>query len=81
MNPFHLALAQNLYYFLADDCIEVTEVLGANAGFDSFPVFARKSRIPKLTAQQSGTGKPEYYTDADLAIGNIVNVYERPVLL
>ena len=72
---------QNVYYFLADDCIEVTEVQMTNAGHDPFPVFASKGRVPKVSAQRNPSGKTEYYTDADLAIGNYINVYERKVLL
>lgn len=34
-------------YFLADDNIQVLEILPANSGRDPFPVFVRKQKVPK----------------------------------
>jgi len=36
-----------LHYFLADDTIEIREVIPPNSGRDSAPVFVRRGRLPK----------------------------------
>lgn len=36
-----------LHYFLADDTIEIREVIPANAGRDAAPVFLRRGPVPK----------------------------------
>ncbi|XP_066562925.1 EF-hand domain-containing family member C2 isoform X2 [Amia ocellicauda] len=36
-----------LHYFLADDTIEILEVLSANAGRDAAPKFLHRSKLPK----------------------------------
>lgn len=36
-----------LHYFLADDTIEIREVIQANSGRDAVPVFLKRSRLPK----------------------------------
>ena len=38
-----------LHYFLADDEIEVKEVIPENAGRDSLPMFLNKGKIPKVS--------------------------------
>lgn len=98
-----------LYYFLADDTIQVRELLPRNSGRDAPPKFLARRRIPKLYAgvpamgQQTpftvlnvlgdgllggryvadslnvGDRRVEYYTDRDLTIGGVLNVYGRPV--
>ena len=36
-----------LHYFLADDTIEIREVIPANSGRDAAPVFLRRGPVPK----------------------------------
>ncbi|XP_070539329.1 EF-hand domain-containing family member C2-like [Ptychodera flava] len=36
-----------LHYFLADDTIEIREVIPANSGRDAAPMFLRRARLPK----------------------------------
>ncbi|CAK8698373.1 unnamed protein product [Clavelina lepadiformis] len=36
-----------LHYFLADDTIEIREVIPPNSGRDAVPVFLKRSRLPK----------------------------------
>ena len=36
-----------LHYFLADDTIEIREVIPANSGRDAAPVFLRRGQVPK----------------------------------
>eukprot|EP01062_Namystynia_karyoxenos_P056416 TRINITY_DN47376_c0_g1_i1.p1 TRINITY_DN47376_c0_g1~~TRINITY_DN47376_c0_g1_i1.p1 ORF type:complete len:757 (+),score=291.09 TRINITY_DN47376_c0_g1_i1:107-2377(+) len=86
-----------LYYFLADDTIEVTEELAVNAGRDPFPSFTRRQRCPKPgnsgrfenpSASLSFKGRrgdesagEAIYTEADLHVGAVVNVFGRNFLL
>ncbi|XP_013419576.1 EF-hand domain-containing family member C2-like [Lingula anatina] len=36
-----------LHYFLADDTIEIREIIQANSGRDAAPMFLRRARLPK----------------------------------
>eukprot|EP00745_Piridium_sociabile_P001304 TRINITY_DN107989_c0_g1_i1.p1 TRINITY_DN107989_c0_g1~~TRINITY_DN107989_c0_g1_i1.p1 ORF type:complete len:748 (+),score=228.62 TRINITY_DN107989_c0_g1_i1:111-2354(+) len=36
-----------LHYFLADDTLEIREVIPPNSGRDSFPVFLKRGQLPK----------------------------------
>lgn len=36
-----------LHYFLADDTIEIREVIPANSGRDAAPMFLRRGKLPK----------------------------------
>eukprot|EP00760_Papus_ankaliazontas_P018499 PhM_4_TR17513/c0_g1_i1/m.51060 len=83
----------NVYYFLADDTIEVIEQGENNSGRDPFPSFVRRQKCPKATE----TGKFENptasltfgnrremitsYTDADLRIGTTLNIFGRNFFL
>lgn len=37
-----------IHYFLADDTIEIREVIGSNSGRDSVPVFLKRAKLPKF---------------------------------
>ena len=37
-----------LHYFLADDTMEIREVIRANSGRDAAPKFLRRSKVPKV---------------------------------
>ncbi|XP_022623034.1 EF-hand domain-containing family member C2 [Seriola dumerili] len=41
-----------LHYYLADDTIEIREVITPNSGRDSIPKFLRRSKLPKHPADQ-----------------------------
>ncbi|PWU96226.1 hypothetical protein C4B63_19g272 [Trypanosoma cruzi] len=82
-----------LYYFLADGSIAVVEKDFPNSGRDPFPRYFRRQRV----AKPKGDGKfdPQtlgsltfkedantvYYTDDDIRIGNVLNLYGRLVLI
>ena len=78
-----------LYYFLADDTIEVTEELPLNAGRDPFPSFVRRRKCAKPTdrfenpkASLCFKNDPQQcYSDVDLYIGATVEVFGRKFLL
>lgn len=37
-----------LHYFLADDTIEIRELVSPNSGRDTIPKFLRRSKLPKV---------------------------------
>jgi hypothetical protein len=55
-----------LHIFLADDTIEVVEIMKPNSGRDPFPTFMKRQK------------PPEGFSDlADIKIGATVNIYGR----
>ncbi|XP_070771058.1 EF-hand domain-containing family member C2 [Enoplosus armatus] len=50
-----------LYYFLADDTIEILEIISPNSGRDTVPKFLRRSKLPKRALAQ--TKQPGELTD------------------
>ena len=40
-----------LHYFLADDTIEIREIIRANSGRDAVPMFLRRQKLPKVVMQ------------------------------
>ncbi|XP_045448004.1 EF-hand domain-containing family member C2-like [Melitaea cinxia] len=73
-----------LHYFLADDTMEIKEVLPPNSGMEAGPMFLKRMRLPrKIPPHIEMTGGPQYasYGPADLSIGAVVNVYGRKVVL
>lgn len=79
-----------LHYFLADDTVEVLEVLQRNSGRDPFPKLLRRQRLPKQnysigirpasddTRQRAGH---EFYDWRELRIGAVVNVFGHKLTL
>jgi hypothetical protein len=79
--------------FLADDTVEVLEVLSPNCGRDPYPCFVKRQRVRKKRGRGDGvhdsTGRgvnvdydPEdYYTWKDLCVGTTVNINEREIFL
>jgi hypothetical protein len=63
-----------LHYFLADDRVEICQVLPPNSGRDPISRFLMKTQLFK-----AGTTEP--LTDADLRIGSVVDVYNRRFVL
>lgn len=75
-----------LHYFLEDDTVEILEINENNSGRDPFPVFLRRSVLPKV-AQRTGqtTGlkfkKSDCYSPMDFRMGTYINVLGRDFLL
>jgi len=97
-----------LHYYLADDTIEIREMIPANAGRDATPMFLKRSKLPKsvdslkqpgvhtdrtvlnvfgpmgaggryiLDSLKTGAVTQDFYTDADLQLGSVINVWGRP---
>eukprot|EP01063_Lacrimia_lanifica_P011426 TRINITY_DN1820_c0_g1_i1.p1 TRINITY_DN1820_c0_g1~~TRINITY_DN1820_c0_g1_i1.p1 ORF type:complete len:786 (+),score=339.00 TRINITY_DN1820_c0_g1_i1:77-2359(+) len=78
-----------VYYFLADDTLEVTEDYAVNAGRDPFPSFFRRKKCVKPVGKfenhnaslRFAAPEQEHYTDADLYIGAVINVFGRSITL
>ncbi|KAH0785038.1 EF-hand domain-containing family member C2 isoform X2 [Histomonas meleagridis] len=75
-----------LHYFLADDTMEVVEVLKSNDGRDPFPVFVRRSQVPKEVLPLSENdprflSADHYYRPLDLKIGYTINILNRPMFI
>ncbi|XP_034832363.1 EF-hand domain-containing family member C2-like [Maniola hyperantus] len=73
-----------IHYFLADDTIEIKEVLPPNSGMEAGPMFLKRMKIPrKIPSHIEMTGGPQFasYSPADLSIGAVINVYGRKVVL
>lgn len=101
-----------IHYFLADDTIEMREVITPNAGRDAVPVFLKRAKLPKyspldmrqpgeatdrtvlnvfgpmghggryiLDSLKTGAVHDNFYTDADLQIGQKINVWGRTLTL
>eukprot|EP00756_Hemistasia_phaeocysticola_P015571 Hpha_TRINITY_DN15419_c0_g7::TRINITY_DN15419_c0_g7_i1::g.177425::m.177425 len=77
----------HLYYFLADDSIEVTEMNPQNSGQDPFPSFVRRQRIikqetghrfanPKLSLSFKKE-ETQFWKMDDLRIGATVTIFGR----
>ncbi|XP_045498047.1 EF-hand domain-containing family member C2-like [Colias croceus] len=73
-----------IHYFLADDTMEIKEVLPPNSGMEAGPMFLKRMRLPrKIPSHIEMTGGPKCpsYTPADLSIGAVINVFGRKVVL
>jgi hypothetical protein len=73
-------------YFLADDTMEVREVMSSNDGRDPFPSFVRRSQVPKevLPLSQNDPrflSADHFYRPADLRIGVAVNILNRDMII
>ena len=84
--PFGDLRRMVVHYFLADDTMEVNEVLTSNDGRDPFPNFVRRSQIPKEVLPLSENdprflSADHYYRPTDLRIGETINILNRPMFL
>ncbi|ELU01034.1 hypothetical protein CAPTEDRAFT_148704 [Capitella teleta] len=99
-----------LHYFLADDTIEIREIIPPNSGRDATPMFLKRSRLPKIVSPLTQPGEitdrtvlnvfgpmghggryildslkatvpQDFYVDADLRVGAVLNVMGRPFIL
>lgn len=37
-----------IHYFLSDDTMEVREILRPNSGYEAYPLFVRRGKVPKV---------------------------------
>ena len=75
-----------IYYFLADDTMEVNEVLRQNDGKYPFPSFVRRTQIPKEVLALSENdprflSADHYYRPPDLRIGATINILNRRMFI
>eukprot|EP00758_Cryptobia_borreli_P004014 Tbor_TRINITY_DN4122_c0_g1::TRINITY_DN4122_c0_g1_i1::g.26520::m.26520 len=81
-----------MYYFLADDTIEVVERATPNDGKDPFPSFIRRQKMYKpkgdkfesMTSSLTFKGKDEsndFYKDSDIYIGAMLSLFGRDMLV
>ena len=64
-----------LFYFLADDTIEILPVHKKNNGRDQFPKLLKRAKLPKT---QDST---EFLSWKDIMIGETINVFGRTMLI
>lgn len=68
-----------LFYYLADDTIEIFPVQKKNNGRDKFQKLLKRDKLPK--PQTTTENSPEFVSWKDLTIGGTVNVFGRPMLI
>ncbi|EFC40301.1 hypothetical protein NAEGRDRAFT_81047 [Naegleria gruberi] len=68
-----------LEYYLSDDTMMITEVYPANSGYDPFPVFLKRQKVPRV--KSSAVEPTTCYDETDLAIGKRVVVFSKNFLL
>jgi Ca2+-binding EF-hand superfamily protein len=67
-----------VHYYLADDTMEIVESYKVNSGRDPFPLLLGRGKLP---VQWDKPGRKEFYSAADLKIGDTINVYGRDLLI
>mmetsp|Transcript_4241 Transcript_4241/g.7013 ORF Transcript_4241/g.7013 Transcript_4241/m.7013 type:complete len:624 (-) Transcript_4241:564-2435(-) len=75
-----------LHYFLEDDTVEILEINENNSGRDPFPIFLRRSPLPKVLPHNMTTVSPKQskqdcYSPADIRTGTYINVLGRDFLI
>lgn len=74
-----------LHYHLSDDKMEIKEINEPNNGKTPFPLFLKRSHLPKQPKLSHVPGMipktTEYYTAEDLMLGTTVKIYNREFLL
>ncbi|KAL7543587.1 hypothetical protein ACHAXR_012880 [Thalassiosira sp. AJA248-18] len=66
-----------LFYYLADDTVEIMRANAKNDGRDNFTKLLKRSKLPK----NGRVSDSDCYTWKDLAIGRTVNVFGRVMLI
>lgn len=66
-----------LFFYLADNTVEIMRVNAKNDGRDTFPKLLKRSKLPK----NGRVSDSDCYTWKDLAIGKTVNVFGRSMLI
>ncbi|KAL6762171.1 hypothetical protein V8C86DRAFT_2521922 [Haematococcus lacustris] len=75
-----------LHYFLEDDTVEILEINENNSGRDPFPVFLRRSPLPKNINRNTMTvtskvKKSECYSPSDFRMGAYITVLNRDFMI
>lgn len=72
-----------IYYFLSDDCIEVTEVKVPNSGKDPFPKLIKRQKIPRNYRVEIHLDlkRGEYFTSADFREGEEITLLGKTFLI
>lgn len=70
-----------LFYFLADDTIEILPVHKKNDGRYPFPKLLKRMKLPKSTNLPHGDEPADYYNWKELCIGESINVFGRKIQL
>ncbi|XP_069689389.1 EF-hand domain-containing protein 1-like isoform X2 [Periplaneta americana] len=81
-----------IYYYLADDTVEVQEVHKKNDGCDPFPLLLRKMKLPRnwkdvpvdfpsITMEISDEEVTSYYTPQDFLVGETIFIMGRRFLI
>lgn len=74
-----------IHFFLADDTVEVLEVLPQNSGRDPFPAFLRRQKVPKQHTMtqfaEHALATNVFYTAHDFRIGTVVPIFGRPMYI
>ncbi|XP_075706870.1 EF-hand domain-containing family member C2 isoform X2 [Rhinoderma darwinii] len=67
-SPFGDARELILHYFLADDTVEIIEVIPPNSGRDSVPVFLHRGKLPKQVPTR-------IYKPGEITARTVLNVF------
>jgi len=72
-----------LFYYLADDTVEIRPVHKKNDGRDTFPKLLKRSKLPKSHYHDSSSTSDEdiYYTWTDFAIGGQIKIFGRSMMI
>ena len=74
-----------IHYFLEDDTTEVLEILPTNSGYDPFPTFLRRQRLPVVHNFPRALGptapEVEYVRAQDIHIGQPLDIFGRRVMI
>ncbi|XP_054267316.1 EF-hand domain-containing protein 1-like [Macrosteles quadrilineatus] len=81
-----------IYYYLANDTVEIGEVKTPNSGHDSFPKLLNKMKVPKnwkdipqdypsIFMERSDAEVTEYYQPKDFMVGNTVHIMARKFMI
>lgn len=86
MAPTHQARNQHRHHLPTRAQVEILELNENNSGRDPFPVFLRRTPLPKSNMRGGVTSSTKYrktecYSPADFKLGTYVNVYNRDFLV
>ncbi|XP_041979568.1 EF-hand domain-containing family member C2-like [Aricia agestis] len=73
-----------IHYYLADDTVEIKELLPPNSGVEGGPMFMKRMKLPKklpARIEMSSEPAPTSYSPEDLSIGAVLDVFNRKVVL
>lgn len=76
-----------LHYFLEDSSVEILEVMDSNNGRDSFPIFLKRTHLPKGATRVAAStiglkaDRANCYGPEDFRLGQYVNILGRDFLL